>query len=193
MTRSMKTIRPRHAAESSASSSSTEATRTISASTPPAGVATLPPSAVRASFCDTGETTSPASMPRCHTGTVTGSARTLENPCAFRIDSPASTAAASPGDPASRGPERSTISRTHSKAREPAATRSRRPTAVWRVSEGIRAGATVGIGPNPASPRVASRARRGKVRFGLGKSRGMVSARRRGRPPSARTVGRQKH
>ena len=101
----MKTIRPRQAVpDGFASSSSSDATRTTSASTPRSGVATLPPSAVSASLCETGETTSPSSTPRCQTGTMTRSARTLANPCAFRSARPAATAARSPGEPASRGP-----------------------------------------------------------------------------------------
>jgi len=101
-------------------SSSSEAKRTIWPSRPPSGVATLPPRAVRASVCETGDVTRPVSTPLSHTLTVAFSARTLENPWALSRSSVSATAARSPVEPASLGPARSLMSRTQSAARDPA-------------------------------------------------------------------------
>ncbi len=176
MTRSMKTIRPRHAAASISSSSSNEATRTTSASRPPAGVATLPPSAVRASFCETGEVTSPTSMPLCQTGTVTGSARTFGEPLRLQDRQP--------------GLDRHGVSRRSGQARtgpvddlahpvEGARPGGDRGRAGRRRSGGFRAraGRARPSRSGPSRRARGSRAEPGAARswFWLRKSRGMVS------------------
>jgi hypothetical protein len=97
-------MRPAMRVESMRASSSMLVTGTTSASSPASGVATLPPSATATRGCGHGETTSTAQLPRIQCGTVTGSACTFFNPSARSRASAHSTARASPGEPAERGP-----------------------------------------------------------------------------------------
>ena len=71
---------------------------------PSAPVPTLPPSASVGMGCGHGASTANSASPRTQCGTVTSMVRTLANPRRRISRNAQPTAAASPGEPAGRGP-----------------------------------------------------------------------------------------
>ena len=93
-------------------------TGTTSASSPPGGVATVPPSPSTTTGCRAGSMISALSTPRTQLGTITRSARTFSRPSAFIVSMAHATARAMFSDALIRLPKVSVrvASRCHAKS-----------------------------------------------------------------------------
>src|SRR5688572_7648132 len=126
----MKTILPPTVVAGSALRASSEATSITWASTPSSEVPTLPPRATAISDCAVGPASVTSTLPRTQRGTSTSCVRTREKPRLASLLSAQRTAAASPVEPAERGPTSVTSELTCSYAEVPDSARSRNAPAV---------------------------------------------------------------